>query len=140
MGPGQERDCDAQRRGDRIQAQRGHGDRAGAGAARAFRAAIGLLVVGSARIRCIGLAMVMGHPIAMIVRGLMDVSPGPMQVRLCNGRRRLAVGRALPMPVHARQRAAVEHERRHRHEHHTRDQTPKVGPQGVQRFAPAIRK
>jgi hypothetical protein len=85
--------------------------------------------------------MVMGDPIAMIVGGLVNVrrSLGAMLMPMAGGCRLLAVGRALPMPVHARQRAAVEHERRHGHEHQARDKAPEVGPQGVQRFAPEIR-
>jgi hypothetical protein len=81
--------------------------------------------------------MVMGDPIAMIVRGLVDVrcSLGPMLMPMTGGCRLLAFGQALPMPVHARQHAAVEHERRHGHEHQAGDKAPEVDPQGVQRFS-----
>jgi hypothetical protein len=124
-----------------MQAQGGHRNRAGAGAAGALGAGIGLPVVGSDFIRHIGLSMLMGHPIAMIVRGLVDVrrSLDAMLMPGAGGGRLLAVGRALPVPVHARQRAAVEHERRCCHEHQAHDEAPEVGPQGVQRFAPDIR-
>jgi hypothetical protein len=85
--------------------------------------------------------MMMGDPIAMIVRGVVNMRRGlgAMLMPVAGGCRLLAVRRALPMPVQARQRAAVEHERRRGHEHHARDKAPEVGPQGVQRFAPEIR-
>jgi hypothetical protein len=74
------------------------------------------------------------------VRGLVDVcrNLGTMLMPSAGGGRLLTVGRALPKPVHARQRAAVEHERCHGHEHQARDEAPEVGPQSVQRFAPDI--
>ena len=66
----------------------------------AFGFGIGLLVVGSGFIRHIGLGMVMGDPIAMIVRGLVNVrrnlGPALMPV-LCGGRRL----RIRASPAHA---------------------------------------
>jgi hypothetical protein len=101
---------------------------------------IGLLSVGRDFLRHIGLGMMMADPMAMIVRGLVKVrrSLETILMRMDGGCHLLAVGWALAMPVHARKRAAVEHERRHGHEHQARDEAPKVGPQGVQRFAPDI--